>query len=213
VQRGRDRTPPASMASIRARSSPGRRARASSARCRPSTHHQRAATATELHAAATSRITIEPYSCRGTPSEYLESIDDKTEALIRDVERQQQDASRRARNLATNTKSAETWALNPQVSTSARCASLPEGELHLRRRHSPRKLDQLGEVYRACDRQHVGDLESRTSTIFARSRRGRPSLARGIVGGARSSTSGTLKAFDNLTSVRTVRFSVPASTR
>ena len=36
------------------------------------------------------------------PSEYLESIDDKTEALIRDLERQQRDASRRTRNPATN---------------------------------------------------------------------------------------------------------------
>jgi hypothetical protein len=36
------------------------------------------------------------------PSEYLESIDDKTEALIRDLERQQRDASRRTRNPATS---------------------------------------------------------------------------------------------------------------
>jgi len=36
------------------------------------------------------------------PSEYLDSIDDKTEALIHDLERQQRDASRRVRNPATN---------------------------------------------------------------------------------------------------------------
>jgi len=36
------------------------------------------------------------------PSEYLESIDDKTEALIRDLERQQRDASRARRNPATS---------------------------------------------------------------------------------------------------------------
>ena len=36
------------------------------------------------------------------PSEYLESIDDKTEALIRDLERQQRATSRAARNPATN---------------------------------------------------------------------------------------------------------------
>jgi hypothetical protein len=36
------------------------------------------------------------------PSEYLEAIEDKTEALIRDLERQEREASRRARNPATN---------------------------------------------------------------------------------------------------------------
>ena len=139
-------------------SSPRRRARASSARCRrrsPSARRNGNRTSCRRRLRESpSNPTVEEH-----PSEYLESIDDKTEALIRDVERRQQDASRRARNLATNTKALKHGHSILRFRLRRDALRFPKEELHLRRRHSPRKLDQLGEVYRARDRQHVGDLE------------------------------------------------------